>query len=74
MPITNPDVDAVSLITNQATTRSIKRTINAAILLRAARDRPARPRKAQHIVTFLGIAVLFVCQHGPNLWVLVHHV
>lgn len=73
MPITHPDLDAVSLITDHTTTRSIKRTINAAILLRAARDRPARPRKAQHIVTFLGIAVLFVCQHGPNLWLLIHH-
>ena len=73
MPIAQPDLDALRLITDPTTTRSIKRTINAAILLRAARDRPEKPRKAQHIAAFLGIAGLFVCQHGQALWVLIHH-
>jgi hypothetical protein len=76
MAITYQGSDALNLVTDQTTVRSFKRTINAAILLRAARDRPPKPtmaRKAQHIETFLAIAGLFVCQHGPTLWVVIHH-
>jgi hypothetical protein len=63
-------------VANRATTRSFKQTINAAILLRAARppaSTPERPRKTRRIRAFLGIAGLLVSQHAESLWVLIHH-
>jgi hypothetical protein len=63
-------------VADRATTKSFKQTINAAILLRAARP-PSKatdkPRKARRIRAFLGIAGLLVSQHAESLWVLLHH-
>jgi hypothetical protein len=68
----------VSLVTDRKTTASFKRTINAAILLRAARNPPSSttsPRKAPHMMTFLGLVELqlFVGQHEQLLRSLIHH-
>lgn len=63
-------------VANRTTTRSFKQTINAAILLRAARPPkkpPPTPRKALRIRAFLGLAGLLVGQHEESLRVLIHH-
>jgi hypothetical protein len=63
-------------VADRTTTKSFKQTINAAILLRAARPPkkpPAAPRKAQRIRAFLGLAGLLVSQHEESLRVLIHH-
>lgn len=61
-------------IADEKTTRSFKRTINAAILLRAARDpTPATPRKTSRVMAFLGLAGVLVGQHEGLLRILIHH-
>lgn len=63
-------------VANRKTTESFKRTINAAILLRAARLNPwsAAPRKANRMVTLLGFAGLLVQQHEVSLRTFIHHI
>jgi hypothetical protein len=66
----------VSQVADRETTRSFKRTVNAAILLRAARSRgsaPAPPGKASRVMTFLGLAELLVGQHEGLLRILIHY-
>jgi hypothetical protein len=62
-------------IADSRTTRSFKRTVNTAILLRAVRDHsmwPAVPRKGRRLAAFLGLAGLLVGQHVESLRVLLH--
>lgn len=66
----------LSQVADRGTTRSFKRTINAAILLRAAQRTyagPALPRKAPRVATLLGVAGLFVSQHEQALQLLIHN-
>src|SRR5262249_16529161 len=63
-------------VADEETTNSFKRTINAAIVLRAAR--PLRvwstgPRKAAWIAALLGLLGLLVSRHEQSLWMLLHH-
>jgi len=65
-----------SRIADEQTTRSFKRTINAALLLRAARD-PTRqtvavPRKTTCIAGFLGFAALILGEHPEWVQILFH--
>jgi hypothetical protein len=62
-------------IADRRTTRSFKRTLNTAILLRVARGSsmwPAVPRKARYVATLLGLAGLLVSQHMESLRTLLH--
>lgn len=63
-------------IADEQTTKSFKRTINAAFLLRAARDPTRRatavPRKTTCIVGFLGFAALMLGQHPEWVRILLH--
>ena len=65
-------------VADKATTRSVKKTINAAILLRAAQPAPysAKPRKTNRWLAdcFLGSAGLIVGQHEQSLLTLIHHI
>jgi hypothetical protein len=63
-------------VADRSTTTSFKRTINAAILLWAARRRDkesVKPRKTQRLQAFLGLAGLFVGEHEESLRMLIHH-
>jgi hypothetical protein len=63
-------------VADRRTTGSFKRTINAAILLRAARDHgalPAAPRRAPRIAALLGFTGLFMSQHEELLRMFFHH-
>jgi hypothetical protein len=73
----NDSRDLLCQVADRRTTRSFKRTINAAILLWAARPpsmRPAAPRKARRLPTFLGLAGLLVSEHEASLRTLIHHI
>jgi hypothetical protein len=62
-------------IVDKRTTRSFKRTVNTAILLRAALNHsmwPAVPRKGRRLAAFLGLAGLLVGQHVESLRILLH--
>lgn len=62
-------------IADRETTRSVRRTINAAILIRAAQRSPPQhttPRKASKVWALLGVAVLLVSQHQELLRILIH--
>jgi hypothetical protein len=64
-------------VADRETTRSLKRTINAAILLRAVqvpRASPGTPRKAPRMVAFLGVVQLLVSYHEQLLRMLAHHI
>jgi hypothetical protein len=74
----NDDVTwrTLSQVADRGTTRSFKRTINAAILLRAAQRTyagPATPRKAPSMATLFGIAGLSVSPHEQALQLLIHN-
>ena len=76
MPEEDTTWRTLSQVADKRTTESFKRTINAAILLRAAQRTyawPAAPRKVPRIATFLGIAGLFVSQHAQTLRLLIHN-
>lgn len=62
-------------VADRKTTDSFRRTLNAAILLRAARADPwpAVPRKAKRMVAFLGFVGLLVVQHETSLRTFIHH-
>lgn len=64
-------------VADRGTTRSFKRTINAALLLRAAqgpRHKTTKPRKVpRKAATCLGIACLFVREHAQTLQTMFHH-
>lgn len=65
-------------VADKATTRSIKRTINAAILLRAVHSGSytTKPRKISHfpVDCFLGFMGLIVGQHEESVLTLIHHI
>lgn len=65
-------------VADKATTGSIKKTINAAILLRAAQPASysTKPRKANRWLAdcFLGSVALIVSQHDESLLTLIHHI
>jgi hypothetical protein len=70
------DPRMLSQVADRTTTKSFKQTINAAILLRAARppnNESATPRKTRRLRTFLGLAGLFVGEHEESLRMLIHH-
>jgi hypothetical protein len=63
-------------IADRRTTRSFKRTLNTAILLRAAHSPgtwSAIPRKVRRWAAFLGLAGLFVSEHEKLLRLLINH-
>lgn len=71
----DPGESVLRQIADRRTIRSFKRTVNTAILLRAARNRstwPALPRKARHFATILGLTGLLVSQHGESLRMFFH--
>lgn len=62
-------------IADRRTTRSFKRTLNTAVLLRAMRDHSAShaaPRRAGRLAVLLSGALLLVGQHGELLRTLFH--
>ena len=73
-----PNRRLLQQVANKKTTKSIKQTINAAILLRAAHTRScsAKPRKVIHwlVDCSLGLTGLIVGQHEESLLTLIHHI
>jgi hypothetical protein len=70
------DPRMLSQVADRTTTRSFKQTINAAILLRAARppgNESATPRKIRRMRTFLGLTGLLMGEHEESLRTLIHH-
>ncbi len=66
-------------VADRTTTQSFKKTITAAILLRAAHplsSNSVKPRKASHwlVDCFLGFTGLIVGQHEESLLTLIHHI
>lgn len=75
-PLLVGDPRMLSQVADRATTRSFKQTINAAILLHAARpssNESATPRKTRRVRTFLGLAGLLMGEHEESLRMLIHH-
>lgn len=67
---------ALCQVADPDTTASFKRTVNATVLILAARRAtrpPARPRRAPRMAALLGIAGLIVCDHEQSLLMLIHH-
>jgi hypothetical protein len=66
-------------VADKTTTQSFKKTITAAMLLRAAHppsSNSVKPRKTSHwlVDCFLGFMGLIVGQHEESLLTLIHHI